>query len=259
MAKQVGTCNLCDCVRPLCESHIIPKAFFRDAMAEEPACGLNMITPERIEVGKMAGEYERLLCRECEELIGKYDDYGIRFFRRQAGERLSTFNGEGVPDDIDLIGNVDLRLLRLFIISVLWRASISSRPFFDKVDLGPFELVAKQIIRDEITLSDDLFPFFMNRYAETDQAKRMLFNPLPTRIGPLRFFNVNMGGFNVAVKVDKRDLGCPHDFIWKTLTGASVVLVYEKKLLGSKEWEAILQVARMARVNSQKPVQHYRR
>ncbi|MBN6739566.1 hypothetical protein JKG47_03275 [Acidithiobacillus sp. MC6.1] len=255
MAKQIGKCNLCDLERPLCKSHIIPKAFFRDAMAKERDCGLNMITPERIEVGKMAGEYEHLLCQNCEVLIGKYDDYGTRFFRRQAGERLSTFNGEAVPDDIDLIGNVDLRLLRLFIISVLWRASISSRPFFDKVDLGPFELVAKQIIRDEITLSDGLFPFFMNRYAETDHAKRMLFNPLPTRIGQLRFFNVNMGGFNVAVKVDKRDLGCPLDFIWKTLTGAGVVLVYEKRLFDSEEYTAIKQVARMARANSQKPVQ----
>ncbi|MHB1644417.1 MAG: hypothetical protein ACYCS8_17500 [Acidithiobacillus sp.] len=255
MAKQVEKCRLCDLVRPLCESHIIPKAFFRDAMAGEPACGLNMITPERIEVGKMAGEYERLLCRGCEEIVGRYDDYGIRFFRRQVGERLIAFNGDVVPDDIDLIGKVDLRLLRLFIISVLWRASISSRPFFDKVDLGPFELVAKQIIRDEITLSDNLFPFFMNRYAETDQAKRMLFNPLPTRMGPLRFFNVNIGGFNVAVKVDQRDLRYPHDFIWNTLTEAGVVLVYEKRLLDSEEYATIQQVARMARANSQKPVQ----
>ena len=255
MAKQVGKCNLCDLARPLCKSHIIPKAFFRDAMAEEPRRGLNMITPERIEIGKMAGEYERLLCRECEELIGTYEDYGTRFFRRKVGERLRIFNDEVVPDDIDLIGNVDLRLLRLFIISVLWRASISSRPFFDKVYLGPFELVARKIIREEITLSDDLFPFFMNRYTETDHAKRMLFNPLPTRIGQLRFFNVNMGGFNVAIKVDKRDLGCLHDFIWKTLTRAGVVLVYEKRLFGSEEYAAIQQVARMARANSQKPAQ----
>jgi hypothetical protein len=214
-----------------------------------------MVTSERVETGKLGGEYDRLLCRDCEDIIEEYDDYGIRFFRSQVGTRLTTFNGEAIPDGIDLIDGVNTRLLRLFVISVLWRASVSSRPFFDKVYLGPFELVARKIIREEITLSDDLFPFFMNRYTETDHAKRMLFNPLPTRIGQLRFFNVNMGGFNVAIKVDKRDLGCLHDFIWKTLTGAGVVLVYEKRLFGSEEYAAIQQVARMARANSQKPAQ----
>ena len=41
----------------------------------------------------------------------------------------------------------------------------------------------------------------------------------------------------------------------KTLTGAGVVLVHEKRLFGSEEYAAIQQVARMARANSQKPAQ----
>lgn len=254
MAQQVGICNLCDLPRPLCDSHIIPKAFFRDAMSGESGRGLNMITSKRIETGKMAGEYERLLCRDCEELIGKYDNYGILFFRGKVGKPLSVFNGEQVPDDIELIGNVDVYLLRLFLISVLWRASISSRPFFDKVNLGPYEIVAKQVIRQEFAIPDYSFPFFMNRYAETDQGNKMIFNPLPTRIRSLRFFNINMGGFNIVVKVDKRDMWLPLDFIWKKLIEAGVALVYKKSLYDSDEYAEIKQLARMARTLSRKPI-----
>ena len=239
MTKIFGNCRLCDAEKVLCKSHIIPKAIFRDAMSDDLNRGLNMYTEQRVETGKMAGEYEYLLCRDCEEIVGRYDDYGIKFLRRSVGERLTMLNGETIPDDIDLLSEVDLEKLRLFIISVLWRASVSSREFYSNVELGPHEIIAKRIIKKELVLTKDSFPFFISRYSGPSVAGKVIINPVPTRINGLLFYNLNMKGFNVAVKVDQRNLLYPFFQIWETLTGMGIVLVYERNFTGSREYEAI--------------------
>lgn len=253
MANHAVTCKLCDLERPLCKSHIIPKAFFRDAKASEPDRGLNMVTQERIEIGKMAGEYERLLCRDCETLVGRYDDYGIRFFRQEVGVRLGKLGDEMVPKDIDIIDEIDLTGLRIFIISVLWRASISSRPFFANVQLGPFEHIAKQIILDKNLLTDQ-FPFYMTRYSEADNAKNIMFNPVPSMQEGRRFYTLNMGGFNIWVKVDGRELRDPFRYVWEVLTERGSLLVFEKKFIGSVEHSVVQRLVLSAHANSQKQI-----
>ena len=247
MAKFSGNCRLCDADKVLCKSHIISKAIFRDAMSNDLNRGLSMYTEQRIENGKMAGEYEYLLCRDCEDVVGEYDDYGIKFLRRTVGTRLAMLNGETVPDDVDLLSQIDLEKLMLFIVSVLWRASISSREFYSNVKLGPHELIAKRIIRKELALTKDLFPFFISRYSGLYVAGKIIINPVMLRINGLIFYNLNMNGFNVSVKVGQRNLRPPLDLVWEILTDMDIVLVYERNFIGSREYVALKRLVQTAR------------
>lgn len=246
MKENSGLCKLCGFEKVLCKSHIIPKAVFRDAMADDKEHGLNKITDQRLEIGKMAGEYEYLLCRDCEELVGKYDEYGIKFLRQEVGQGLVEFNGETVPDDIQLLSEVDLEKLRLFIISVLWRASISSREFFSDVTLEQCEITAKQLIKKELDLTEYLFPFIIGKYSGHPAADKIIIKPGLVVIEGVNFCNLNMTGFNFTVKVDPRPLPQRLTILWNVLVEKKTVLVYKKDFGSSKEYEGIKWLVRSA-------------
>ncbi|MGK9452559.1 hypothetical protein ACSSZE_15075 [Acidithiobacillus caldus] len=239
MKENSGLCKLCDCEKVLCKSHIIPKAVFRDAMADDKKHGLNKITDRRVEIGKMAGEYEYLLCRDCEEMLGRYDEYGIKFLRQEVGKKLAEFDGEAVPGDIELLSEVDLEKLRLFIISVLWRASISSREFFSEVTLDHYEITAKRIIKKELDLTEYLFPFIVGKYSGYPAANKIIIKPGPVVIEGINFYNLNMSGFNITVKVDPRPFPQSLTTLWDVLIEKGTVLVYKKDFGSSKEYEDI--------------------
>lgn len=90
---------------------------------------------------KYNSEYEGgILCQDCDtSVIGKLEDYADKFlhgkFPNQATPRIELINGqECVVREND--PTYDYKRFKLFLLSMLWRASISSRPFFQQVRLG---------------------------------------------------------------------------------------------------------------------------
>jgi hypothetical protein len=100
-------------------SHILPKSFARRMRAGAPQV-ISIVVNEPPKATKSNGEHvERLLCAGCERHIKvNYEDYGTRLFvdRRNIIEL----------DDRILITNFDYKRYFLFIVSILWRASVSS-------------------------------------------------------------------------------------------------------------------------------------
>ena len=93
---------------------------------------------------KPTGEYEGgILCKECDnDLLGKYETYASKTLYGQnlkpddAPIVTNHYNEHG---KFSLIKNIEYKKFKLFLLSILWRASISSRPFFSEVQLGPHE------------------------------------------------------------------------------------------------------------------------
>ena len=243
MSQKTGTCKLCGEMRTLCDSHAIPNAFFRDAQKKEP--GLNLVTPERTERNKFGGEYAKLLCRECEGRLSRYDDYGIRFFRGTEGTAVTHCNGEEIPSsEFLLLLDVDIKMLRLFVIAVLWRASISPRPFYQGVRLGAYEGQARDILLNDREPSEEEFPFFIVRYNETDVAQKMLIGPTALKFGEADVYNVNLGTHYCVVKVDRKPFPDSVGRLLTTLNQKKLILVARKDLRGSGELEAIAGMVR---------------
>jgi hypothetical protein len=142
------TCRLCSQEKKLVKSHILPQAFWRKAGA-----GIDVpllltkkhgVHPKRAPIGV----YDRaILCGECESLFQQVDDYGARVL-------LNDFTSFFMPamERGRLMGfestSVDQALLLRFFVSVAWRASVSSHPFFAAVDLGVLLAEAAQVVRD---------------------------------------------------------------------------------------------------------------
>jgi hypothetical protein len=73
-------------------------------------------------------------------LLGKLDDYALDVCRRFPKERVDL--GDGTFE----MANIDGDAFAKFVLAVLWRASISSRPEFRNVALGPYESQACEVI-----------------------------------------------------------------------------------------------------------------
>jgi hypothetical protein len=139
------TCRLCGSDVPLIKAHIIPKPFFlkygTDGGVPRFLSNTPGVYPKRVPVGL----YDRaILCRVCDARIGDWDHYGIDLFLRH----LDSF--EPVKRDAETIAfsqsTFDYKLLRLFLLSVLWRAHLSTHPAFQRVRLGPYADILKRLI-----------------------------------------------------------------------------------------------------------------
>ncbi len=79
------------------------------------------------------GLYEKLLCRDCEDIIQEYEDYGKLILYENIKPRMRT-NCEPCS-----ITSYNYTKFKLFILSLLWRASISKLDAFKFANLGKYE------------------------------------------------------------------------------------------------------------------------
>lgn len=83
-----------------------------------------------------SGVYDaEILCEECERRFSEFDRYGWETLGPMALDRPPA---ESKIDHLYKI-DCDTDKLRRFILSVLWRASVSKSPFYTAIKLGPYE------------------------------------------------------------------------------------------------------------------------
>lgn len=135
---KVGICKLCLQKKELCrKSHIIPSFHYKFLYG--PNKKLIYLNSRKSEV-RYNSEYESdILCRRCdEEVLGKLDDYAAKFIHNKFPQK-SVFSLERIDGKNCLVlencPNYNYTRFKLFVLSLLWRASITSRPFFQAVKL----------------------------------------------------------------------------------------------------------------------------
>ena len=140
------TCKLCRRERELCESHIIPEFVYAPLYDE----GGKMVGFRFGEKGIRSrllqmGLREPLLCAECEQLINHdYEQPNVAFWRSLAAHE-SALEPSWTPftapsgDSGVFVRGADYSSFKLFLLSMLWRASVSALPEFHDVRLGPYE------------------------------------------------------------------------------------------------------------------------
>lgn len=97
------------------------------------------------------------MCSDCDNhVFGVYDNYATKIFLK------TNYTNYIIEQNKDYIlyyfkkDEFDYNKLRIFIISVLWRASVSNTPEFKDFSLGYYENIAKDIIKNK-TEYEDLF------------------------------------------------------------------------------------------------------
>ncbi len=123
-------CRLCLKEGELRNSHILPEFLYGNSYDEKHR---TLLISREGEMIVQKGIREKLLCQNCETKLSRYEKY--------AKELILEIPNFARDDNLGLLysENVDYVKLKLFQLSILWRASISSHVAFYQVNLGPHE------------------------------------------------------------------------------------------------------------------------
>jgi hypothetical protein len=125
-------CRLCRLPGELCRSHILPEFLYRPLYDEKHR--FFVLTAGVDGQRQMQrGLTEKLLCDRCEQQLGRYETYAAAVMSGRLQHRYRSV-GSRIT-----ISNIDYARFKLFQLSILWRASVSSLEFFRLVALGPHE------------------------------------------------------------------------------------------------------------------------
>lgn len=117
------TCKLCQKSRKLRKSHIMPKSFYRRLKGAASQIYTVTTSPTPIARRTNGDQIQHLLCEECESFISRnYENYGTQLF---VETKQMTEN-----DDSVYILRFQYEKYYLFIISIIWRAAVSTLDAF---------------------------------------------------------------------------------------------------------------------------------
>lgn len=187
-------CRLCLTVKPLRKSHIIPEFLYRPLYDEKHRFDVLPTRPNQPNRPFQKGIYEKLLCGNCEQQLSIWERYASRLLNGGV-ELVSQRIGNSLH-----LSEIDYLKFRLFQISILWRASISSHRFFQHVQLGHHEeLIRKLLLSDRPGHSWQygcLMTAITYKDAENNQVLTdLMTSPEPLKIDGHRMYRFIFGGF----------------------------------------------------------------
>jgi hypothetical protein len=199
-------CRLCDYDKQLIDAHIIPRPFFTEVDSGHQRAKVmsnrEAEHPKRLPIGF----YDpAILCAECDNRIGRWDEYGIETLIQKRHE------WRAVPSSDDPVAFVqesfDYARLKLFFLSVLWRAHESSLQFFSKVHLGPYRDRLFHLISTDDPGTEDEFSVLLSEFTVENKLPKTgapLLDPHPERWEGIHAYRLSLGIVTAYVKVDRR-------------------------------------------------------
>ncbi|MDB5244533.1 MAG: hypothetical protein JWN18_403 [Parcubacteria group bacterium] len=156
-----------------------------------------------------SGEYESdILCADCDNrIIGGYEAYASKVL--YGGKvPVSTQHIKRAEDglEITIVTGLDYVRFKLFLQSLLWRSSISSKDFFSAVNLGPYE----EKLRIALVTGDpgpsDSFPCIVNNYIRTGLPHGVIAAPRESRfIDGKRIYTYVIAGMIYIFHITERE------------------------------------------------------
>jgi hypothetical protein len=206
-SSQEQICPYCQELKLLADSHIIPMGIWR--LKDSGTGFLESSSDSDLPPKKIPnGWYEKLLCKDCDNEIGRdFDQYGRDFFASEQKWTVHTLGPVGAKHSFSEINDYDYRKLKLFILSVLWRASLAKNPVFSNI-----KLLARQEarIRDMLKTKDpgvaDEFACAIFKYFNDGRdLHKVAFAPrLYKANGTVRYAEVQFNEFSCHINVSNQ-------------------------------------------------------
>lgn len=184
--KVEGVCKLCLTHSELMYSHIIPEFFFR-YMYDDKSRALLVEAEYLGKTPIQKGIREYMLCLSCEKRLNVYETYVAKLWKKDFPEM--------VQDNMFIMKDIDYGLFRLFHLSILWRASVSTLDFFKHVSLGKHEEIIRTMILNYDPGKADQYSFIPRIVYDTDKKNiHAIAEPLQAKQDGFTFYNFSFGG-----------------------------------------------------------------
>lgn len=169
-------CKLCQTTQKLCQSHIIPEFMYKPVYSENHK--IKCIRPDGNAGTLQKGLREDLLCSNCESKISKYE--------RHANEILRSIIENNHSGDVLRI-NADYRKFKLFLLSILWKAGVTTVPTF-AIELGSHEEKIRAMLINENPGDEDEYPCLTFFFKDETNLTRSIHQPEEIRLEGHRCF-----------------------------------------------------------------------
>jgi hypothetical protein len=187
--NQNAICHLCGKHAKLIKkSHIIPnfmhKVMFDDKNRMIMADLKNITAPPQF---RQSGLYDKyILCAKCEELLSRLERYTSHFLFGHNTKTPASFEKRMGPDNIKsiMIRNLDYSKLKLCVLSILWRAHISTNKFFKEINISENEGVIRKMLLENDCKGEEVFKISILAIQGIDnEPLRLFLNPTVKKMG----------------------------------------------------------------------------
>lgn len=222
-------------------AHIIPKSFYAiDPSETQPTKIITNVEgkyPQRSPIGIYDNN---IVTAEGERVFSDWDDYASDLLLKQKMSFQPINHYEKI---VALqIAEYDYTKLKLFFLSVLWRASVSSQPFFHRIDLGPHEEQIRQALLNGDPKDSDWFAVSIAMWSDHSTWAGMM-DPFRTKFDGINYYVFYLEHYIVYYKVDQRISSGLSQSI--QLRPNSPLVVIGRELHASKERKIIEKMVNM--------------
>jgi len=172
----------------LVDSHIIPDFMYKFLFDDKHKLILtdmeDLKTPKSKRRTRNTGDYDNsILCATCDNIvIGQYETYASNIIY---GEKIPISISPVLKNYYNALGtewtecsNINYKSFKLFMLSILWRASISKREMFNDVNIGSHEDIIKSMIWNADPKNEDDYPMILfTTNHDEDVSKDFILQP----------------------------------------------------------------------------------
>ena len=244
------TCRLCNLQLKFAKSHVIPEAFWRELRDGKDVPLLVSSAEGSFPQRNPIGVYDQtILCEVCETTFNAMDDYGIKTLlkRREMLFKPVLHEGEPVAWKSE---EVDQHRLLVFLVGTLWRASVSTHGFYQKVDLGPLEPLARQVVMKQEAAVPGVFGAVLSQWRANDEHRTLtkgLMDPFKEKWGETTAYRFYFGEVVAYIKADKRPF--PEELKKYSLGEDKSLTLIERDFAKSKDFDALRHTAIQSLLN----------
>lgn len=242
----MGICRLCLTNKKLIEAHIIPRSFY--------ALDSKLVGTDDPYVRKSpTGLYDpKILCGDCDNNINnKYDKNAKLILLDRCSVNQEVRYGHLPSQKAIFYSLADKSMYDViagFFISILWRASISTRLEVNKVKLGPYEEHARQVILGNASCFSLGFDVALCCFSDIHVPIQLL-PGAKQKISNANFYIFIAGTIKVFVKVDK--CSAPRELLPAMLSARNIFML-ESKIKNIPEREILFRMANKISTYSRK-------
>jgi hypothetical protein len=209
-------CKLCLKDKQLIKkSHILSEFLHAELFDENH----KLIKFDAIELGKgndeisrpSSGSYEgQLLCDKCDnQQIGKFETYISNVLKDNLKKEnklkcSKTTNPQGLS--FIKIENLDYLKTKLFLLSLLWRAGISTRDEYKEVQLGPYSEKIRKLIIDDNSSTDTDIQISVLKFENGSDFTTFIGQPRRHKSGHFTNYSIIINGYLIIFHLGKDKL-----------------------------------------------------
>lgn len=115
------------------------------------------------------GFKEKLLCGDCEIRLSRWESVLKKTLVDIGNKKSTSLSIDTIGKDLFRVKCIRYKEFKLAILSIIWRMSIASDPFFESYKLGIYDEKLRQALLSEKVPDEKKFPIMVSRY-ELDEV-----------------------------------------------------------------------------------------